>query len=263
GAMVWHHHRNSVRAYWKQQEGYGRAEALLERKWPEKYNVAGHLTWAGRLYGNGLTIPLWRVSRIYQGIWGMAPFQRLTEREPGLVGVLPLMPEWYLVTATFALLSVLGLSWRPLLVAVPLVLWSIATPVVQAIVSASRARFVRREESTLRSAAMFATVAFLHLMQPAARLRGRLRHGLTLWRQRGTGGMTLPVPKRFPLLVTRWQAPEERLKALQAAMRNIGAVVLHGGDYDAWDLEVRGGICGSARMLMATEDTGSGTQLVR
>ena len=55
GAVVWHHRRNSVRAYWKQQVGYGRAEALLERKWPEKYNSAGHVSWAGRLYGLGLT----------------------------------------------------------------------------------------------------------------------------------------------------------------------------------------------------------------
>ena len=53
-AVVWHHRRNSVRAYWRQQVGYGRAEALLEKKWPEKYNAAGHLTWAGRLYGGGL-----------------------------------------------------------------------------------------------------------------------------------------------------------------------------------------------------------------
>ena len=50
-ALVWHHRRNSLRAYWKQQLGYGKAEALLERKWPGKYNSAGHLQWAGRLYG--------------------------------------------------------------------------------------------------------------------------------------------------------------------------------------------------------------------
>lgn len=42
-AVVWHHRRNSVRAYWKQQGGYGKAEALLEKKWPEKYNGAGHV----------------------------------------------------------------------------------------------------------------------------------------------------------------------------------------------------------------------------
>src|SRR5213594_1526393 len=46
-AMVWHHRRNSVRAYLRQQWGYGEAEALLERKWPEKYNMAGHLRWVG------------------------------------------------------------------------------------------------------------------------------------------------------------------------------------------------------------------------
>src|SRR5438045_7861783 len=62
-AMVWHHRRNSVRAYWRQQRGYGRAEALLERKWPERYNAAGHIRWAGRLYGNGLALPLSRRQR--------------------------------------------------------------------------------------------------------------------------------------------------------------------------------------------------------
>jgi hypothetical protein len=46
-------------------------------------------------------------------------------------------------------------------------------------------------------------------------------------------------------------------------MRSTGAVVLHGGDYDAWDLEVRGGLLGRSRLQMATEDSGSGTQLVR
>ena len=33
--------------------GYGKAEALLEEKWPERYNALGHLEWTGRLYGRG------------------------------------------------------------------------------------------------------------------------------------------------------------------------------------------------------------------
>jgi len=28
---------------------------MLERKWPEKYNGPGHVRWAGRIYGSGLT----------------------------------------------------------------------------------------------------------------------------------------------------------------------------------------------------------------
>ena len=49
-AMVWHHSRPTVGSYLGQQRGYGRAEALLERKWPERYNRGGHLAWAGRVY---------------------------------------------------------------------------------------------------------------------------------------------------------------------------------------------------------------------
>ena len=48
-AMVWHRRRGTVRSYLRQQQGYGRAEALLERKWPERYNRGGHLAWAGRV----------------------------------------------------------------------------------------------------------------------------------------------------------------------------------------------------------------------
>jgi hypothetical protein len=46
-------------------------------------------------------------------------------------------------------------------------------------------------------------------------------------------------------------------------MKATGSIVIPGGDYDAWDLEVRGGVFGSTRLLMAVEDSGSGTQLVR
>src|SRR3989475_805642 len=54
-AMVWHHRRNSPRTYWKQQIGDGRAEAMLEREWAQKDNGPGHVRWAGRIYGQGLT----------------------------------------------------------------------------------------------------------------------------------------------------------------------------------------------------------------
>ena len=102
-AVVWHHRRNSLRTYWRQQKGYGKAEALLERKWPSKYNAAGHVTWAGRLYGRGITRALAR-SRIYHGSCNSAPFQRLYESSPGTAACLPLMPEWYLAVAALLLI---------------------------------------------------------------------------------------------------------------------------------------------------------------
>src|SRR5207249_4846011 len=81
-AMVWHHRRNSVRAYWRQQCGYGKAEVILERKWPEKYNTAGHITWAGRIYGKGVVRALGMARRIYYGSWGSGLFQSMERPMP-------------------------------------------------------------------------------------------------------------------------------------------------------------------------------------
>ena len=169
GAMVWHHQRNSISGYWKQQLGYGQAEAMLERKWPEKYNVAGHVTWSGRLYGKGLTLPFGRAARIYQGTWGLAPFQHLTSDEPRLFHLLPLMPEWHLGVLVLALSALMGFAWKPLLLAVPLLLISLAAPLAQAARSAKTARFAAVQPA-VRRWAMYATVMALHILQPLARL---------------------------------------------------------------------------------------------
>jgi hypothetical protein len=36
-----------------------------------------------------------------------------------------------------------------------------------------------------------------------------------------------------------------------------------GGDFDGWDLELRGGLLGSARVLMTVEEHGGGNQYIR
>src|SRR6202034_1089954 len=45
-ALVWHHRRSSVRAYFKQQAGYGVAEAMLQRKHPHRFHAIGASRWA-------------------------------------------------------------------------------------------------------------------------------------------------------------------------------------------------------------------------
>ena len=263
GAMVWHHHRNSLRTYWRQQLGYGKAEAMLERKWPEKYNIAGHVTWGGRLYGRGLTVPLGKRGLVYHGTWGMAPFQSLVDTPIGLLRGLPLMPEWHFVVAVLGILSIAGLAWFPLIAAVPLFGLALAVPAAQAWKSSSGIRFAATRLSPWERVRTRLAVAGLHLVQPLARLWGRLRHGLTLWRGRGPRGLALPWPRSTSTLFRSWRAPGERVASLHEAIRATGAVVSRGGAYEAWDLEVRGGLFGSARLLMAVEEVGSGTQLVR
>jgi O-antigen biosynthesis protein len=140
GAMDWHHRRNSLSMYWRQQKGYGKAEALLEAKWPQRYNALGHLAWAGQLYGRGFTLPIpaGRAS-IYGGVWGSAAFQSLYAPATPTLLALPLMPEWWLVAGTLAVLALLGLSWTPLFVLAPLALAALAAPFVQAALAAHAA----------------------------------------------------------------------------------------------------------------------------
>jgi GT2 family glycosyltransferase len=264
GAVVWHHRRNSVRTYWKQQVGYGRAEALLEQKWPEKYNSAGHVSWAGRLYGLGLTeaIP-WRRPRLYQGSWGGALFQSLYRPAPGVLAALTLMPEWYLAILILTLLTTLGSAWPPLLVALPLLGLAVGAVVVQAVLSAARARFSRADRSRSTMFQLYGLTALLYLLQPLARLRGRLGHGLTPWRRRGTSRAGRPWWRTCTLWRERGRTAAEHLADISESLRQAGAVVREGGDFDRWDLEVRLGALGAIRVLMAMEEHGAGRQLLR
>ncbi len=264
-AMVWHHRRNSLRTYWKQQIGYGRAEAMLERKWPEKYNGPGHVRWVGRIYGSGLTHALgWRRPRVYHGVWGGAPFQSLYQPAPSLLGSLPQMPEWYLMIASLATIAAFSAVWRPFQLAVPLLAVAIVPPLAQAWLSAMRASFpdlpAARWPTRVRRRLL---TALLHLAQPLARLRGRLKEGLTPWRRRGTPA---PAPL-WPVTTSIWtehrEEQDQRLRTMEAGLRAEGACVLRGGRHDRWDLEVRGGFFGAARLLLGVEDHPGGCQMLR
>jgi GT2 family glycosyltransferase len=49
-AVVWHHRRETIGAYLRQQRGYGEAEALLARKHPQHFNRFGNAIWRGKIY---------------------------------------------------------------------------------------------------------------------------------------------------------------------------------------------------------------------
>jgi hypothetical protein len=262
-AVVWHHRRNSVHAYWRQQQGYTMAEVLLERKWPERYNSGGHVSWSGRIYGRGLQQLLGGRGRVYQGTWGSAPFQVLDERKPGVLRSLPLLPEWYLIIAALAMLSAVGLVWTRLRVALPVLALAAVAPVLQAGLAATRASFSSGPRSRLTNLKLQGLTALLHLLYSAARLWGRLRHGLTPWRRHGRRGLSLRRRHSLAIWTEHWQAGEQRLGDLELAVRGAQVPVVRGGPYDRWDLQARGGMLGAVRILMAIEDHGAGRQLVR
>jgi GT2 family glycosyltransferase len=261
-AVVWHHRRNSVRTYWKQQAGYGKAEAMLERKWPEKYNAVGHAIWAGRIYTNGMTYLGWKTRRIYHGLWGTAPFQSLYEPAPSLLEALPMMPEWYLLILGLGICSGLGALWQPLWLALPLLVLCFGFSLTQAVRSAAGAALNPRLASGPPGWKRRALITFLFLLQPLARLVGRVRHGLTLWR-RHRMGWSWPRGWKADLWIRHGQAIEERLQSMERALRKRGCAPIRGSDFDRWDLQVNGGLFGGARLSVAVEPHGSGRELLR
>ena len=105
GALVWHHEPDSVRGYLRRQRDHGRSDALLERKWPDRF--ASH------------------------------------KSSESVVDSLARTPEWYLVLASLGLLSVCALAWSPLAIALPLLVVAVSLQVLGAVRRALAARFAR------------------------------------------------------------------------------------------------------------------------
>lgn len=263
GAVVWHHRRNSVRSYWRQQIGYGRAEAMLERKWPEKYNGAGHVRWTGRMYGSGLPYVLGlRRAQVHHGVWGVAPFQSLYEPAPTLLASLPQMPEWHLVTAVLAGIAVLSVVWSPLKLAAVFLAAAMIPPLAQAWLGGAQARFPAAARRVDRLRRRLLTAA-LHLIQPVARLRGRLEEGLTPWRQRCPVRLGPLWPVTAAVWTEQWVDQDRRLGMMESRLRADGACVVRGEMTTRWDLELRAGCFGAARLLMGVEEHPRAQQLIR
>lgn len=75
-AFVWHRRRTTLVRYFKQQLGYGKAEALLMKKHPDKFKRGCGAEWKGKVYAGGaMTVDAGSV--IYHGSMGTAPYQQL------------------------------------------------------------------------------------------------------------------------------------------------------------------------------------------
>lgn len=265
-AVVWHHRRNSFKAYWKQQKGYGKAEALLEAKWPEKYNSLGHLTWAGRIYGNGLTLPVKvKKDKIFHGTWGGALFQSVYQPAGSFISYIPLMPEWYLISASLLILGCLGFIWAPLLWCLPLFAATIIIVFTQAAISAKKNSSLPPGKA--KDYKYFLMIVLLHVIQPIARLYGRFANGLTPWRKRGAGFSSAFLfvfgSRTFTHWSEEWRSAEDWLKDIEKKLVQLKTRVKRGGDFDVWDLQVRIGLFSKSRGLLVIEEHGGGKQFLK
>jgi O-antigen biosynthesis protein len=183
-ALVWHRRRDSVRAFWRQQLGYGKAEVLVERNHPDKFNTLGQATWRGVIYGP--TSLLSGRGRVYSGRFGDAPFQRLYSSQNHFD------PFWALYPILFLLLLAL-LKPYIFVVSAAAVLTSVAAIYVW------RGVAIGRRERLRPLWRLGPLLGFLHFLPSLARAWGRLRTqgphttqsiGPTSWPLRSTGGGT-------------------------------------------------------------------------
>ena len=263
GAVVYHRRRNSVRGYLRQQYGYGKAEALLERKWPSRHDQGGYASWSGRVYGTGLRAGLRRRRRVDYGRWGTGLFQTIYQRPPGLIGSLPLLPEAYLALAVLGVLGGLGAFWSPLILALPLLVVVASALVISALMGSGAAHAAAAGRSRLDRARRRSLTSALFMVQPLARLAGRLRHRRASFRWRASTLAGIPRVRHFAIWSERWSAPEARVHQLEQGLIREGGVVRRGSPFDRWDLEVGVGMLAAARLRTAVEEHGSGRQMLR
>ena len=207
-ALVWHHHRSTIREYWRQQVGYGEGEAWLEVHHPEKFS-GGQALWHGHIYSPLPFVRAFSKQRVNTGTWGTAAFPSIYHTNVNAVKFLPHNPGWMagslvlLLGSAISLLTPLtNLSW--LLLALGTLGWT--TTILQCVNFAKHSDLKdlpQISESPKKSRLTYqALIALLHLLQPLARLRGRIQ-GISSLPQVPDQKYVTRQPSKPPLPVPR------------------------------------------------------------
>jgi glycosyltransferase involved in cell wall biosynthesis len=253
-AIVWHRRRSSVLAYLKQQRGYGYAEAHLHEAYPSRFNVLGHSVWKGNIY-DGLAAASFRPlpaifrPRIYQGFFGSAMFQSMYQ--PPVSSWLTLFKsiEWQMLFLCVFFSGALGIlagsvvGWLLLLGMTGLAMTGFA-----AVYTGLEASHLRADQWTFWERIKGSLlIALLHLAQPWARFRGRIKGALQLW----------PARRRYPEDQRLWGNIDQRdrwLRLLDKHLRGCGWRCDPSGEWETSDLVIRGPGFYEVRLISVYEE---------
>jgi cellulose synthase/poly-beta-1,6-N-acetylglucosamine synthase-like glycosyltransferase len=168
GAFVWHHRRQTPAAYFRQQGGYGEAEALLRFKHPDRFTHRGDGKWRGVLYGASLQGLSVDEAIIYRGTFGTGLFQCIYQPGPSHWAMLPSTLEWHMA---LALLLPVCLFF-PLIWGIFFSLWALSLFV--AILQAAQARIAPEYDGPGSRLLVAALCYFQPLIRSFVRYRTRL-----------------------------------------------------------------------------------------
>ena len=105
-AIVWHYRRFTLKAFRKQQEGYGEAESLLRFKHLVFFGPTGTAKWKGQVYGAPRFTWLINQPVIYHGVFGEGLFQCIYPTPQSELAAYLSSIEWVTLTAFLFLLAI-------------------------------------------------------------------------------------------------------------------------------------------------------------
>ena len=189
-ALVWHHHRASVRAYLKQQIGYGEGETWLMREHPERF-VQGRIAWRGHIYSPLPFVRSLSTLRINAGPFGSAAFPSIYRACAHPLAYLPHSGRWQIASLILLALATAASYTRASYGAA---VWMAASFGAGATIVKCLLYGFRSDVATLPAIGRLrrhasrtvycVIIAALHFLQPLARMYGRVR-----------GALSRPVPR--------------------------------------------------------------------
>jgi O-antigen biosynthesis protein len=249
-AHVWHHRRSGLRAYLRQQLGYGRSEALVEARHPYRFTRTGTARWRGRIYQ---PVPSRQGSqRIYRGIYGTSGYQSVYGSGGGAIDVahhvgVPIAviavatAPLALVAMPFGIVPVAALLF---LVALGAIDFGTATPPA----------VIRKKRLSYRLG-----VALMHLAQPLSRTFARSWHR--------------PVARKSVTRVPRLHGPAQLLPGgvilipedrrrgdlvddILVLLRQAGANVVPPTGWEAYDARLLASVLVAGDLITSSHPTG-------
>jgi GT2 family glycosyltransferase len=262
-AIVWHYRRFTLRAFLRQQDGYGEAESLLRFKHLIFFGPTGTAKWRGQIYGTPRFS--WFVNRpvIYHGMFGEGFFQSIYPAPQSDVAAYLSSIEWFALT-----IFLFGLGiFLPVLRIVPyLMLGGTLCVALSYMVRASI-------EPKFDTAGARLLVMFLAFVQPL--VRGFSRYFTWLHFKRTPASVIrahehLPERSRFASSLSRrvfWSEQGRDRHYLLGAIFELldeeGWRYSTDSGWNEWDIQIYGNFWWSIALQTVTEYHGGGKCLTR
>jgi O-antigen biosynthesis protein len=231
GAMVWHHPRDSRKGYLRQQRGYGKAEALVAARHPNRFSSIGTARWGGFIYSSLNSRPFGQ--RIYRGLYGSALFQSIYRTESHRIDIAHQagMPLAMLILLAGPLFVLAGAAAVP-----PLVLGLVLGLGVVDTFRVTPPRTLTGGRTSFRVG-----VAALQLAQPLVRTWGRLRHEPSAGRDLAPDPLPELVADHGNVLIFASDRPREQfVEALAGHLRRAGIRLACSTGWEDYDLSILG-----------------------